>query len=79
MTAIHRFARNSLDRLYLVLVFAYFKTQRRILGLKIAAATLKCRVLRLDEPKVLLEDRRRAVFVDKFFEKMKHRKFNSDL
>jgi hypothetical protein len=35
--------------------------------------------LRLDEPKVLLEDRRRAVFVDKFFEKMKHRKFNPDL
>lgn len=79
MTAIHRFARNSLDRLCLVLVFAYFKAQRRILGLKIAAATLKCRVLRLDEPKVLLEDRRRAMFVDQFFEKMKHRKFIPDV
>lgn len=37
------------------------------LRLRIAAGSLKCRLLGLDEGKVLTEDRRRAVLVDKFF------------
>jgi len=45
--------------------------QRRLLGLKIAAAALKCRALRLDEPDALLQDRRRAVFVDKRLQRLK--------
>lgn len=50
----------------------YFKLQRAILGLKIRALSFKCFIFGLDENKALAEDRRRAVLVDKFFEKAKH-------
>ncbi len=58
----------------LVMAYGYLLQvvlQRRLLGFKIAAAALKCRILRRDEPKTLLEDRRRAVFVDQRLQRLK--------
>lgn len=53
------------------LYLLYFRVRRLELGLRIIMASLKCRLLRLQEPKVLLKNRRTAVLVDKFFERLK--------
>lgn len=45
--------------------------QRYLLGFKVAAAALKCRIFGLDEPKALLEDRRRAMLVDQRLQRLK--------
>lgn len=62
-------------RLRLAAKLVYFRFMRRVLGLKIGASSLKCRILVLDEPKALREDRARAVLVDEFLDKIKHRPF----
>lgn len=72
--AVSRFNRLKLllKRVYLRAKLLKFRCLRGVLGLKIGCAALKCRILLRDEPKSLLEDRRRAMFVDQFFEKSKH-------
>ncbi len=54
----------------LFLKLGIFRLKRFALGLKIGVLSLKCSLLGLNESKVLLEDRRRAVLVDKFFKKI---------
>lgn len=49
----------------------YFRVRRLELGVRIIVAELKCRLFGLQEPKVLLKNRRTAVLVDKFFERVK--------
>lgn len=73
MTAKYRLPCHLYRYLRMRFVLGYFRAQRLILGFQIAATAFKCRILRLDEPDSLLEDRRRAVLVDNFFEKIKHR------
>ncbi len=75
MSAKHLFAIDIPGRIRLAAVLFKFRLLRCALGFKIAAAGFKCRILRLDEPKALLEDRRRSVLIDQFFEKIKHRRF----
>ncbi|RZZ81958.1 hypothetical protein EAT51_07865 [Pseudoxanthomonas winnipegensis] len=48
-----------------------FRLLRLRLGLKIAVQARQCRRLGIEEPKALREDRRRAAFVDQFFERSK--------
>ncbi len=59
----------SLGKMHACLL--YLKLRRLELGLQIAVAALKCRLLGLQEPKLLTENRRRAVFVDQFFKRFK--------
>ena len=75
----HKFSVGGLQRIKLRLKRAYVRTKllkfrclRLILGLHIRCVTLKCLVLRRDEPKSLLENRRRAMLVDEFFKKIDH-------
>ena len=62
----------SLKRAYLRMKLMKFRCLRLILGLQIRGGALKCRVLGRNETKALLENRRRAMFVDKFFEQLKN-------
>jgi hypothetical protein len=65
---------NLLLKLFKVYsILFYFRLQRLFLGLKIGVLSFKCRLLGLDECKVLAEDCRRAMLVDEFFEKIKKR------
>lgn len=50
----------------------YLKAQLLILKIKVRILSFKVFMLRLDEPKALTEDRRRAMLVDKFFERIKN-------
>lgn len=75
----HKFSVRRLKRLKLLHLRAKllkFRFLRVGLGLKIACATLKCRILSGDEPKTLLENRRRAMFVDKFFKQIENHQKN---
>ena len=72
----HGLAGNGLRRLRLALHLLKFRALRFVLGFKIGALALKCRVFGLNESDALLEDRRRAMFVDEFFKKIEHRKFS---
>lgn len=55
----------------LFLKLGVFRLKRFVLGFNIGVLTLKCRLLGLNESKVLSENRRRAVLVDKFFKMIK--------
>jgi len=44
-----------------------FRLKRFALGIQISALALKCRLFGLHEGKLLTENRRRAMLVDKFF------------
>jgi hypothetical protein len=57
----------------------YFRLLRLALGFKIHVFAFKCFVLGFDEPKSLVEDRRRAVLVDEFFDKVKHLRSSPDV
>lgn len=46
---------------------AYFRLRRLELGFYVVVRSLQCRLLGLQEPKVLAKNRRTAVLVDKFF------------
>lgn len=46
---------------------AYFRLRRLELGFYIVVRSLQCRLLGLQEPKMLAKNRRTAVLVDKFF------------
>ena len=61
-----------LKRCYLRAKLMKFRFLRLGLELQIRCAALKCLVLCRDEPKSLLENRRRAVLVDEFFKKLDH-------
>ena len=50
--------------------------RRIVLFLQISYLTLKCRIFDRNEPKLLLENRRRAMFIDKFLQKIKHLRVN---
>ncbi len=56
---------------YLFMKLCIFRLKRFILGLKIRVLSFKCRLLGLNESKMLTQDRRRAMLVDKFFEMVK--------
>lgn len=75
MTAKNLFSSNLLRYLCLHFNLLKARAKRCVLGFKIGALSLKCRILRLNEPDSLLEDRRRAMLVDKFLQKIKHRPF----
>ena len=55
----------------LFLLLGIFRVKRFVLGLKIGVFSFKCRLLGLNESKVLTQDRRRAVLVDEFFKMLK--------
>ncbi len=63
----------ALKRLRARLCLLKFKLLRAALGLKIGALTLYSLVFRLEQNKMLAQDRRRAVLVDQFFQQLKHR------
>ena len=72
----HGLASHGLRRLRLAFHLLKFRALRLVLGFKIGALALKCRIFGLNEGNALLDDRRRAMLVDEFFKKIKHCKFS---
>ena len=62
----------TLKKIRTLTLLLKFRLQRTILGLKIRTRFFYMRILILEDSKSLLEDRRRAMLVDEFFEKLKH-------
>lgn len=63
--------RHAAARLKCHLYLAYFRLRRVELGFYIVVRSLQCRLLGLEEPKVLAKNRRTAVLVDQFFKRVK--------